>query len=156
MPIKRVYKRHIEELKERIIAYYGERLVSVVIYGSLATGRATSESDIDMLLIVEGLHKRKMKRIEEFIDNVEEKIEHIPHYISPIIKTPEEASHGSPLFLDMVYDSIILYDRDDFFKHILDKLRKRLKELGSKRVFKGSKWYWILKPDIKPGEVIEL
>ncbi len=129
--MKRVYKKYIDALNKRIIDYYGERLVSIVIFGSLARGRATPESDIDILLIVKGLHKRKMKRIEEFIDNVEDRLEDISNYISPVIKTPEEASHGSPLFLDMVYDSIILYDRDGFFKGVLDRLRLRLKELGS-------------------------
>jgi hypothetical protein len=97
-----------------------------------------------------------MKRMEEFIENVEDKLETVPFYISPIIKTPEEASHGSPLFLDMVYDSIILYDKDGFFKHVIDRLRHRLEELGSKRVFRGNRWYWILKPDIRHGEVFEI
>lgn len=154
--MKKTHKRYIDELKEKIIAYYGERLVSMVLFGSLARGTATQESDIDLLLIVEGLHKRKMKRMEEFIDNVEDKLMGVPFYISPIIKTPEEASMGSPLFLDMVYDAVILYDKGKIFENIINRLRHRLNELGSKRVFKGSRWYWILKPDLKIGEVIEL
>lgn len=91
-----------------------------------------------------------------FIDNIEDKIGDTPFYISPIIKTPLEAAAGSPIFLDMVDDSVILYDRGEFFKKVLDKLRHRLNELGSKRVFKGSRWYWILKPGLKPGEVFEI
>lgn len=154
--LKRNHKKYIEVLKKRIISYYGKRLISIVIYGSLARGTATPESDIDMILIVKGLHKRKMKRIEEFIKNIEDKLGDMPFYISPIFKTPEEASHGSPLFIDMVYDSIILYDKDDFFKQILERLRQRLEGHGSIRVFKGSRWYWILKPDIKRGEVFEI
>jgi hypothetical protein len=38
----------------------------------------------------------------------------------------------------------------------LEKLRKRLTELGAKRVWRGNAWYWILKPDLRPGEVFEL
>lgn len=154
--MKRIHKKQIAELKDKILSYYRDRLISMVLYGSLARGTATSESDIDILLIIKTLHGRKMKRIEEFIDNVENKLEGISCYISPIIKTPEEASRGSPLFLDMVYDSIILYDKNGFFKGILESLRKRLEELGSRRVFKGNRWYWILKPDIKPEEVFEI
>lgn len=148
--------KYIKTLQESILNYYGERLVSLVIFGSFSRGTHTPESDIDLLLIVEKLHKRKMKRIEEFINNVEDKINNIPNYISPIIKTPEEISHGSPILLDMVSDSIILYDKNNFFKKIIERLKKRLNELGSKRVFKGTKWYWVLKPDLKPGETIEL
>lgn len=154
--MKRAHKKHIEELNKKIIDYYGERLVSIVIFGSFARDRATPESDIDILLIVRGLHKRRMKRMEEFIENIEDKLEAVPFYISPMIKTPEEVSYGSPLFLDMVYDSIILYDRNGFFNQVLERLRHKLKELGSKRVFRGNRWFWILKPDIKPGEVFEI
>lgn len=144
------------KLRDRIIEYYGKRLVSLVIFGSLARGKAGPESDIDILIIAEGLHKRKMKRIDEFIDNIEDKLGDVSRYLSPVIKAPEEASLGSPLFLDMVYDSLILYDKDGFFMRILDRLRRRLDELGSKRVFRGNRWYWILKPDYKPGDIIEL
>lgn len=154
--MRKIYRKQVAELKQKIIDYYGNRIVSIVVFGSLARGTAIPESDIDLLLIIKNLHRRKMKRIEEFIDNVEDKLHGISSYISPIIKTPEEASQGSPLFLDMVFDSLILYDRDSFFKNILERLRKRLDQLGSKRVFRGNRWYWILKPDLKYGEVIEI
>ena len=39
----------------------------------------------------------------------------------------------SPLYLDMVEDAIIAYDKDDFFKKILERVRKRLEELGVKK-----------------------
>ena len=31
--------------------------------------------------------------------------------LSLVIKTPEEAVKGSPLYLDMVEDAVVLYDR---------------------------------------------
>ncbi len=106
-----------------------------------------------------------MKRIREF-ESIEEKIEPlleslhrkegIHTYISAIIKSPEEAEKGSPIFLDMVEDARILFDRNGFFEEVLDRLKKRLKELGSKRIWKGNAWYWDLKPDYKPGEIFEL
>ncbi|MFQ5721592.1 MAG: nucleotidyltransferase domain-containing protein, partial [Candidatus Aminicenantales bacterium] len=82
--------------------------------------------------------------------------EGINTYISPIFKTPQEAEIGSPLFLDMVEDARILFDRDGFFSKILDRLRQKLKKLGARRIWQGNAWYWILKPDYKPGDVIEL
>jgi len=56
----------------------------------------------------------------------------------------------------MVEDARILYDRQDFFSRRLDRLKKRLDELGAKRVRRGNAWYWDLKPDYRPGEIIEL
>ena len=105
-----------------------------------------------------------MKRVAQFMQ-IEEKIEpylkelgknQIQTFISPLLKTPEEAERGSPLFLDMVEDAKILYDKNNFFTNILSQLRKRLKALGARRVWQGNAWYWILKPDYKPGEIFEL
>ncbi len=162
-------KERFGELEERILteiqSFYGERLVSVVIYGSVARGTQTFDSGLDLLIIAEGLPLGRMKRIREF-DSIEERLEsflevlrqkeEINTYISTIIKSPEEAEKGSPLFLDMVEDAKILFDRNGFFKGVLERLRRRLKELGAKRIWSGNAWYWDLKPDYKPGDVIEL
>jgi hypothetical protein len=82
--------------------------------------------------------------------------EGVSTYISVVIKSPEEAQMGSPLFLDMTEDARILFDEEGFFAAVLERLRKRLKELGARRVWKGNVWYWELKPDYKPGDVFEL
>lgn len=152
-------------LLSEIKSHYGERLISVVVFGSVARETQTFESDIDLLIIASGLPQGRMKRIGEF-EPVEERIEPflkslkekdgIHSYISAIIKSPEEAEKGSPLFLDMVEDARILFDRNGFFEGVLDKLRKRLKELGSKRIWRGNAWHWDLKPDYKPGEIFEI
>lgn len=147
-----------------IRSLYGERLISVVVFGSVGRETQGFDSDIDLLIIAKGLSDGRMRRVRE-LDSVEERIdpvlkslqeEGINTYISPIIKSPEEADQGSPLFLDMVEDARILFDRDDFFSSILERLKKRLKELGAKRIWRGNAWYWDLKPDYKPGDIIEL
>jgi hypothetical protein len=56
----------------------------------------------------------------------------------------------------MVDDARLVRDRDGFFAGVLDRLRGRLRELGARRVWRGTRWYWDLKPDRRPGEVIEL
>jgi len=56
----------------------------------------------------------------------------------------------------MTEDAKILYDKDNFFRKILEELKEKLKKLSSKRIWRGNAWYWILKPDLKPGEIIEL
>lgn len=162
-------KERFEELKTRLLSeiksYYGDRLISVVIFGSVARETQNFDSDLDVLIITKELPKGRMKRISEF-ENIEKKIEpfleslrkedRINTYISAIIKSMEEAEKGSPLFLDMVDDAKILFDKEGFFEKRLDKLRNRLKELGSKRIWKGNAWYWDLKPDYKPGEIFEI
>jgi lipid A disaccharide synthetase len=56
----------------------------------------------------------------------------------------------------MVYDAVILYDKDGFFESVLDRLRARLNELGAQRIVVGRNWYWRLKRDFRFGEVIEI
>lgn len=161
-------KQKFAELQKILLSkcrsYYKSRLVSLVVFGSVARQTMSHDSDVDLLIIADDLPKGRMKRIEEF-NYIENKLTHflsslekegIHTCISPVIKSPQEASIGTPLFFDMVYDAIILYDKDCFFSSILERLRKRLNKLGSRRVYSGNAWYWVLKPDFKPGEVFEI
>jgi hypothetical protein len=40
------------------------------------------------------------------------------------------------------------------YETIAERLRQRLVELGSRRVWRANSWYWVLKPDLAPGETI--
>ena len=74
-----------------------------------------------------------------------------------VTKTPAEARHHSPLYLDMVEDARILVDRDGFFAAVLESMRARMHVLGSRRVYLPDRsWYWDLKPDFRFGEVVEI
>ncbi|QJA06247.1 nucleotidyltransferase domain-containing protein [Thermosulfurimonas marina] len=158
------YRRVLEDLCERLKEFYGPRLVSVAVFGSVARGTFRPDSDIDLLVVARALPRGRRRRVEEFISGVEEPLERIwaergqPYLpeITPLIKTPEEVRLGSPVFLDMTEEALILYDPEGFLQEYLEDLRRKLKALGARRVFSGGGWYWILKPDYRPGEVIEL
>jgi hypothetical protein len=94
--------------------------------------------------------------VEEKMESLLKSLELNQMYLSTIIKSPEEAIKGSPLFLDMIEDGIILYDKDNFFKDILNKLKENLQKLGAKRIRVGNIWYWKLKKDYQFGEEIKL
>ncbi|QXJ32282.1 nucleotidyltransferase domain-containing protein [Saccharolobus shibatae] len=143
---------------------FKDDLISVVLYGSVARGDNRNDSDVDILIVMDNLPRDSMlKRIRLFETKVEDKLNLDEYWnkgyyvsLSPILKTPEEAGKISPLYLDMVYDALILYDKDEFFTKILQKLKERLTELGAERVRMGKKWYWILKKDSRFGETVEL
>lgn len=153
--------RLVEALKNSI----GENLVSVVLYGSYARGQIGSESDVDVLIIAEGLPSSSLERqafFTKIISEVEAPLKEIFSetgwfpYISAILKTPQEADRISRIYFDMIDEACILYDKRDFFKGVLAKVRKRLEELGAKRIQVGKMWYWDLKPDYQPGEIFEI
>jgi len=44
----------LTELRRRFEAFYGERLVQILLFGSQARGDATAGSDIDVLIVLKG------------------------------------------------------------------------------------------------------
>jgi len=143
---------------------YGERLISLVVFGSVARGTPRPDSDIDLLVVAEGLSRRRLARVEEFaaVENLlaptlaSAKQAGVETCWSPIFKTPAEVALGSLLFLDFVDDARLLYDRDAFFATFMQEFRARLQRLGAYKVRRGGAWYWVVKGEYKPGEVFEL
>jgi len=138
--------------------HYGERLISLAVFGSVGRGTPRPDSDIDLLLVIKNLPGGRIARVKEFSAieatlgmEMRGRIE-----LSPVFKTPEDIANGSPLFLDMVEDVRMLFDRDDFFKGVLKNLKERLRKLGARRIWQGNVWYWDLKPDYKQGEIFEI
>lgn len=77
--------------------FYGERLVSVVVFGSVARGTQRFDSDFDVLIVAEGLPSGRIKRINEF-SVVEEKLEPlIKNLLEPYIPFCDNKKHrGDP------------------------------------------------------------
>lgn len=153
-----------QALCDKAIAFYGNRLVSFVVFGSVGRRTMRPDSDIDCLLVVDPLPRGRLCRVGEF-ETVERAMkDHLEKArdtgvfpsISPVIKTPLEVHIGSPLFWDMLEDSRILFDRDNFFQKELELLRDRFARLGARRIWKGNAWYWDLKPDYKYGDEFEI
>lgn len=156
-----IAKEYNKLLQHRI----GNRLITVALFGSVARNEATSFSDIDLFLIIDELPRGRFARmdlLEEINSEIDPFLNELRKQdifsdVCVILKTPEEAKKISPLYLDMVEDIKILYDRDSFFSNkILNKLKDSLQRIGARRRRQGSYRYWELKPDYKPGEVFEI
>lgn len=156
----------LRRFMELVVREYGGRLVSAALFGSVARGDAIPTSDIDLLLVIKGLSPRITDRYTElgklnpeFYDspeNQQRKREGGMNPIQPVLYTPQEALGVHDIYLDMTQNTVILYDRAELIRKRLIKLSLRLKELGSKRLTVGGKPVWILKPDLKRGEVVTL
>jgi len=165
MNTEKVYSEITEKLFKKVKEHYGENLVSFVIFGSVARGTQTPVSDIDILIIAENLPRGRTSRIMDFIENVENPLEReIKKYwkagyhieISPLIKTPEEVRYGGFIYLDMIEDCVILFDKNRFFKNYLEELSEKLKKWGAKKVYKKGGYYWVLKKDVDVKKGIEI
>lgn len=159
-----IFEGLLKALCEKCTGFYGPRLTSLAVYGSVGRKLMNQESDIDFLLVVDPLPNGRYRRVREFeaveralgADLAEAGDYGIHTELSPVFKTPGEVRQGSPLFLDMVDDARILIDRGGFFQRELNGLRERLARLGARRIWKGNAWYWDLKPDYKIGEEFEI
>jgi predicted nucleotidyltransferase len=162
--VLQTYRRLVGRCLEEARRAYGERLVTFAVFGSVGRGTPRPDSDIDLLLVVEGLPRGRLRRMDTFepveaaveADLQAARSEGVCASLSPVLLTPEEAARGIPLFLDMTEDAQVLYDRGGFFEGVLSRLRQRLRELGARRIPYGGAWYWRLKEPFRPGEEFEL
>ena len=158
------FEEVVASLRSACVQHYGERLVTVGVFGSVGRGTPGPYSDVDTLIIANSLQRGRVARLRDF-GAVEAVLSGVLAAvarrgclttISPIIKTPAEAASGSLLFLDMIDDLRLLYDRDGFFRNQLAGLAARLRHLGARRIRRDGTWHWDLKPDYRPGEVFEI
>jgi hypothetical protein len=142
------------------VADLGDRLVSVVLFGSVARRQALATSDVDVVVVVDGLPRRLAERRRPLLATWERAraAAGLPGVEwNLVVKSPDEARVRSPLYLDIVEDGILIVDRGGFFAAVLSAMRERMRALGSRRIhLPDGSWYWDLKPDFRFGEVVEI
>ena len=159
-----------EEYREAVTSFvtdlrstFDHRLVSVVLFGSVADGRARPDSDVDLLLVARD-HPSGPRRRRALVAAATDRTEALLHrsvpqaFLSLVLKTPEEVELGGPLFYDMTLPgkAEMLVDRDGYMAGYVRRLRERMTALGSVRRSLNGHPYWDLKPTWKPGDVIDL
>ncbi len=160
------YVRLIEEYCSAIKNHFSDRLISICLFGSVARGEAKPDSDIDILIVADGLPMDIGMRIKE-TNYIHEYLKKSKAYISlrksnmsglisDIFFTPGEIKGHPPILLDIIDDGIVLYDKDSFLSNELKLLKQKLEAQKARKVKTEKGHFWILKPDIMFGEVVEI
>jgi len=152
-----------EALRRVFLEVFGESLVSLVLFGSYARGDYSVDSDVDVLVVLESvgdrfeLH-RKLDAVEEALEPIFRRLRERGYNprLSPYVLSREQASQTRPLYLDMVFDCRILYDKDGFMSKVVERVKRRLEEYGAERVYIGRRYVVVLKRDYRFGDVIEI
>lgn len=161
-PISELVEVLPDRLAKAFLAVLGSRLVSLALFGSYARGDFGENSDVDVLVVLESVEdrytlQRELDKVEELLEPFFRCFREHGYYpqLSPVVLSMEQAGRSRPLYLDIVFDCKILYDREGFLKGVLEEIREKLREYGAKRVRVGKRWVTVLKEDYKFGEVIE-
>ena len=159
--------RSFHALADRVVTEYraalGDDLVAIALFGSVARGEARPDSDLDLYVVT-----RRPVVGDPRLRPMWERIDASPEYqalvaagyqpaLSPVLHTVEDLRRHSWILLDITHHGIVLYDPASVLERELNAVRGRMAELGSRRVeLADGSWYWDLKPDWRPGEVVDL
>jgi len=130
-------------------AYLGNRLISLVLFGSHARGDAKETSDYDLFIIAQELPPRPFQRVLFIRGPLKGQYQ---ERFCIIAKTPKEVLKDfPPLFLDLGLDGIILFDKNDFFKKLQVKIRDIIRQAGLQRKRDNGEFYWEWQTPPKKG-----
>jgi hypothetical protein len=155
-------------LADRVIAEYrdtlGGDLLAVACFGSVVRGKPSSESDLDLYVVT---HGEVTNPVDQRLDLLG-RIRSSPEYQTllregyhpdpmPIFHTATKLTTHPWILLDIVDHGVILFDPEGVLAREFEAVRTRLRELGSQRIQRqDGSWYWDLKPDWRPGEIVAL
>ena len=152
------------ELRERYWAWVGQvaaaarrvcpqRMVGMVVFGSVGRDRPHDGSDIDALLVMHALPVGRSARAAlagRIEDQALRAAPDLPE-LSLVLRTVEEVRAGFPLLLDMIEDGRVVDDAHGALQVLLAGWKARLALHGARRVFTGESWHWDLAGSAYPG-----
>jgi uncharacterized protein len=129
----------VDELRAHYQAAYGERLVGLAMFGSRARGDARPDSDLDLLLIAEGLPSDLFDRASAVRAPV---LRAEDPGVSVRALSPAEYERDiAPIDLDIGLDAIVIHDRAGYLAGRLALLRQRIEQAGLLRA-PDLTWGW--------------
>ncbi len=129
----------VSMIRERLqSASFSFELLGAVIFGSYAAGKATNQSDLDLLVVGSGLRQKRQHRTAQ-IGELKRILPEVPLDVSLV--TPEEASSNfsnhNPLFLDIAEDGVLLIDKEGLLARMIEETRRYVRARGITRMEGG-------------------
>lgn len=113
-------------------------LLGAVVFGSSARGEATPHSDIDILIVAEGINPKRHRRGEEVLA-IKKILPSVPFDI--LLLSPDEVvsnfENHNPLFLDIAEEGVLLFDTDDFLKRLMAETKAYIEARGIEKIRGG-------------------
>ena len=105
-------RKMLLELEEKLQRVYGNKLKAVILYGSVARGTATEESDIDIMVLVDGT-AQELRTFEDQLSDVSTDISIKYFKVFSIIDISYQEYmrwvNTSPFYRNVSKEGVILY-----------------------------------------------
>ncbi|MCS7094424.1 MAG: nucleotidyltransferase domain-containing protein [Thaumarchaeota archaeon] len=158
--VQKAYLPLLEFVLARLWEGFGGRLRTVLLFGSVARGKAVENSDVDLLVVADGMPSRYGDRVR-LVLNMVEGWEEVKNSIGRrfgvhpvpemLLLDTEEVDTSQPFYLDLVHEAVIMYDKGGFMAEKLETLRSRLAAEGVQRIqLMDGKWYWVMPQKMAP------
>lgn len=146
-------RRQYDLVVQALIAAFGARLKTVVLFGSYARGEARPESDHDLLVVIDGLPLEPVARQRLVRHALLPVLDRLPDFVSLVAKTPQDvAANLTPLLLDVCVDGVCLYGASYFESYrLLGLTALRQSKLKRQRV--GGALMWLAPSLTTNGEL---
>lgn len=145
------YQELIKLYVKKTSSFFKGGITGILLFGSVAKGKAkplsSAESDVDLILVIEGLPALQERII--MVSKLAAELK-LPSIVQAIYMTPLEfeahVKSKSGWIIDALVDGIILHDPKCFLQSSKEKLLKELRDRGVERTSYG--WTW----PIRAGE----
>jgi len=133
----------LQPVVDHLRAQLGARLRAIVLFGSRARGDARPDSDIDLLVVADGLARDPISRITELRRPLTGLVSALPGSLGLVARTPSEiASNLSPLLLDVCAEGICLFG-DEYFEPLRSLALRALDQSGLQRQSIAGTLMWV-------------
>lgn len=104
------YKELLQQLIPKVVGIYGELLVSVILYGSVARGTQTDESDIDIAVMLKKEETEDMReRITDAIVDLELEYNKVLSVLRIDYEKFKIWENTMPFYKNMKKDGVVLW-----------------------------------------------
>ncbi len=131
----------LKTLSLQLKKHFGASLCGTALFGSYATGDATSASDIDLLIVLNGGTPVERNLYKWWDDNViwNDGATLNPHFVN----IPDDAEQAGGLWLEVATSGRILYENGSALTDLFKKIKGLLDEGRVRRYTSNGHSYWI-------------
>ncbi|MFQ5751519.1 MAG: nucleotidyltransferase domain-containing protein, partial [bacterium] len=114
------------------------QVVGAILFGSMVKDKDTHESDLDLLIVADGINSKFHRRGNE-ISLIKKNLPALP--LDILLYTESEAisnfRNHNPLFLDIAVEGVLLFDKAGILENLLNETKKYIREKWLKKLEDG-------------------